>query len=179
LEKLMQKSVLSGFLAMLILGSAQAQTPVAPPAAAPVPAPAVIQAAVTPPAAVAGAASQSAATNGGAEAGSTGVLSQAANKTAQEIKELKKILDDHISDLNRNTSPGTREILAVGLGAGLGFLASGFIMTSTIAPMVWHISSNLGMSPPAANVMASTVTTVGVISGTYAGGVYARNLVQP
>lgn len=176
----MQKSVLSGVLAMLILGSAQAQTPVAPPAAAPVPAPAVNQAAVTPPAAVAGAAaSQPAATNGGVEAGSTGVLSQAANKTAQEIKELKKILDDHISDLNRNTSPGTREILAVGLGAGLGFLASGFIMTSTIAPMVWHISSNLGMSPPAANVMASTVTTVGVISGTYAGGVYARNLVQP
>lgn len=107
----------------------------------------------------------------------TAAVSDAASKASREVAEVKAMFEEIYADVNKNTSPGAREILAIGTGAGLGFLASGFIMTAWIAPLTASLSSSLGLSNAASGIVTATVTTIGIVSGTYAGGIYARDLV--
>ena len=104
-------------------------------------------------------------------------VSDAAEKTAQEIAEIKAMLNQVYADANSNLSPGAAEILAIGTGASLGFVASGFIMNAWIAPVASSLATTLGLSANGVGIVTGSVTTIGIISGTYAGGVYARNLV--
>lgn len=164
----MKKLVLSALFTFLTVATVQAQEVAAPPPASSSPTLATSQPAV--------AASQPAPATAGEK--TLGVISQAANKTAEEIQGFKQILDKRVEDLNHSTSPEMKEILAVGVGAGMGFLVSGLIMASTISPLVWYVTTEIGLSEPAAAILTSSVTTVGVVSGTYAGGVYARDLVK-
>jgi len=155
----MNKLALSGLLALASIASAYAQP--APVAEAPAPA------------------SSPAAPSASEHKGAAEMVSKAASRTKEELAEIKEIFQENLEDINKNTSPGTREIMAVGIGAGLGFLASGYIMTGTIAPLVSSLSSTLGLSDAATGIVTASVTTVGIVSGTYAGGVYARDLVTP
>lgn len=108
----------------------------------------------------------------------TSAVSDAAAKTSQEIAEVKAMFNQVYADANKNLSPGAAEILAIGTGAGLGFLASGFIMNAWIAPVAASLATTLGLSEAGTGIVTASVTTIGIISGTYAGGVYARNLVS-
>ncbi|TCT21468.1 hypothetical protein [Thiobaca trueperi] len=113
-----------------------------------------------------------------AVASATSAVSDAAAKTSQEIAEVKAMFNQVYADANKNLSPGAAEILAIGTGAGLGFLASGFIMNAWIAPVAASLATTLGLSEAGTGIVTASVTTIGIISGTYAGGVYARNLVS-
>ncbi|SDB49887.1 hypothetical protein SAMN05660653_02453 [Desulfonatronum thiosulfatophilum] len=97
------------------------------------------------------------------------------------VAELERLIDAMYADLEslrQNTSPGMQEILAVGTGAGLGFLASGWVMTGILSPMVYGYAGAVGFSELTASLLTASVTTIGIVSGTYAGGMYARNLVM-
>jgi len=110
-------------------------------------------------------------------AGVASAVSDAAEKTAQEIAEVETMSNPVYTDANRNLSPEASEILAISAGAGLGFLASGLIMNAWIAPAASSLATTLGLSADGVGIVTGSVTAIGIISGTYAGGVYARNLV--
>lgn len=151
---------ISGLIALFAVAPLQAET--IPGLPSPAPAPAVISA---PPAADTIVAS------------ATSAVSDAAAQTSKEIAEVKEMFNQIYADANKNLSPGAAEILAIGTGAGLGFLASGFIMNAWIAPVAASLATTVGLSEAGAGILTASVTTIGIISGTYAGGVYARNLV--
>ena len=150
---------MSGLIALFAVAPLQA----APVSGQPAPAPA--------PSMVTAAPAASSATS------ATSPVSDAAEQTAQEIAEVKAMFNRVYADANSNLSPDVAEILAIGTGAGLGFLASGFIMNAWIAPVASSLAMNLGLSEAGVGIVTGSVTTIGIISGTYAGGVYARNLV--
>lgn len=152
---------ISGLMALLAVAPLQAEPLPAEPAPAPIPS--VVSA--TP-----------ALSTQTASAAST--VSDAAAKTSQEVAEVKEMFNQVYANANKNMSPGASEILAIGTGAGLGFLASGFIMNAWIAPVAASLATTLGLSEAATGIVTGSVTTIGIISGTYAGGVYARNLVS-
>ena len=162
----MRVLAISGFATLLAVSTVYAE-PTAPPAvpAAPAataaPAPATTQAA---PAQV--------------SANTAAALKEAAAKTSKDIAEVKAMFHEIYADVHKNTSPNARQIIAMGTGAGLGFIASGFIMSAWVAPIAASLSSGLGFSEAATGLVTASVTTVGVMSGTYAGSVYARDLVS-
>lgn len=148
---------ISGLIALFVVAPLQAE-PV-PGQPSPAPAPSVVSASP-------------------AVASATSAVSDAAAKTSQEVAEVKAMFNQVYADANKNLSPGAAEILAIGTGAGLGFLASGFIMNAWIAPVAASLATTLGLSEAGTGIVTASVTTIGIISGTYAGGVYARNLVS-
>jgi len=97
--------------------------------------------------------------------------------TLEELEALIDSMHSELIALRDRTSPGVYEVLAVGTGAGLGFLASGVIMTSMVGPMTQGLALSVGLSEMAAALITASVTTIGIVSGTYAGGMYARNLL--
>jgi hypothetical protein len=153
----MKVFAISGLTAMLAIVPAHAEPLAVQPAAAP--------AAINTPAA--------------APTTATSAVSEAASKASQDVAEVKAMFKEIYADVHKNTmTPGAREILVIGTGAGLGFLASGFIMTAWIAPLTVSLSGSLGLSNAASGIVTATVTTIGLVSGTYAGGIYARDLVS-
>ncbi len=104
----------------------------------------------------------------------------ASEQSSETVAELEKLIEAMYADLEnlrQRTSPGMQEVLAVGTGAGLGFLASGWLMTGVLSPLVHSYAAGVGLSELTASLLTASVTTIGIVSGTYAGGMYARNLV--
>jgi len=98
---------------------------------------------------------------------------------AREISSIKNTIDEKVTEFSRDTTPENREIIATGLGATVGLVASSFVMGEVISPILWYMTTGIGLPGHVAHVLTSLVTLVGVAGGTYAGGVYGRNLVNP
>ena len=104
-------------------------------------------------------------------------VAEAVSATIEDLEALIEAMYSELEALKAQTSPGVYEVLAVGTGAGLGFLASGVLMTGLVGPMTQGLAHSMGLSEMAAALLTASVTTIGIVSGTYAGGIYARNLV--
>ncbi|SDB49914.1 hypothetical protein SAMN05660653_02456 [Desulfonatronum thiosulfatophilum] len=94
-----------------------------------------------------------------------------------ELEKLSAPMTVNSIPAPETTSHETRDFLTIGAGAGLGFLASGLVMTGVLGPMTHSLATGVGLSWMTARLLSASVTTLGVVSGTYAGGMYARNLV--
>ncbi|HAS51098.1 MAG TPA: hypothetical protein DCS21_04930 [Gammaproteobacteria bacterium] len=92
------------------------------------------------------------------------------------MADVKASFDKVYADTSKDASTGTR-LLATATGAGLGFLASSYILTTTIAPLAATALSTVGLSQATASIVTSSITTIGLVWGTYVGGVYAHDLV--
>ncbi|WP_459935626.1 hypothetical protein [Desulfonatronum parangueonense] len=94
-----------------------------------------------------------------------------------ELERLSAPMNVDFIPTPETTSHDTLDFLTIGAGAGLGFLASGLVMTGVLGPMTHSLATGVGLSLMTARLLSASVTTLGVVSGTYAGGMYARNLV--
>ncbi len=105
-----------------------------------------------------------------------GAVSAAAAQVSQEVADVKASFDKVYADTSKDASPSTR-LLATATGAGLGFLASSYILTTTIAPLAATALNTVGLSQATTSIVTSSITTIGLVWGTYVGGVYAHDLV--
>ncbi len=76
----------------------------------------------------------------------------------------------------QDVSTGTR-LLAAGAGAGLGFLASSYLLTTAVVPLTATALGSWGFSPATTGMITSSITTIGLVWGAYAGSVYGHDLV--
>lgn len=103
-------------------------------------------------------------------------VSTAATQVSKEVADVTATFDKVYADTAKGASPVTR-IMATAAGAGLGFLASSYIMTTAVAPLAATALGNVGLSEATTAIVTSSLTTLGLVWGTYAGGVYANDLV--
>lgn len=105
------------------------------------------------------------------------LLTQAVNNTSQEVTELRRILNEHMERRPGQDPSLMQKLLGAGVGAGLGYVASSYVMTNAIAPLVSMAAFQSGLSDATSTTITSSVTSLGVVWGTYAGSVYGRDLV--
>ncbi len=100
----------------------------------------------------------------------------------EDVQRMLAVMYADLENLKKSGDVGTSRILAVGSGAGAGYLLGGLLTAALLVPVVAPVATGtvaiVGLTEGVSAGTAATLETMGAFTGAYGGGLGADHLIE-